>query len=44
MGNARIFFFGRFCNRLGGFLRAWGAKKLKEEEPWEKVDIDKIIT
>jgi cellulose synthase (UDP-forming) len=37
------FSFLAFLQSLGGIFAAWGAMKLKEEEPWEKVDVDKII-
>lgn len=37
------FSFLAFLQSLGGIFAAWGAMKLKEEEPWGKVDIDKII-
>lgn len=38
------FSFMAFIQSMGGILAAWEAMKLKEEDPWEKIDINKIIT
>jgi len=33
-----------FIQSMGGIFAAWGAVRLKEEDPWDKINIDKIIT
>lgn len=33
-----------FILSLGGLRAAWEAKKLKEDEPWSHVELDKIVT
>ena len=36
------FAFIIFIQSLGGIYAAWEAIKLKEENPWEKIDISKV--
>jgi cellulose synthase (UDP-forming) len=38
------FSFLAFLQSMGGILAAWEAVRLKEENPWDKIDINEIIT
>jgi cellulose synthase (UDP-forming) len=38
------FSFLAFIQSMGGILAAWEAMRLKEENPWDKIDVNNIIT